>query len=67
MRWDGMEMEIVLVMGMMLMMIDGDDDGDDLPFQEVFSLAESARRRWLFFSVGFRQGAAAELCKLSSF
>src|SRR3954468_17012158 len=31
---------------------DGDDDGDDLPFQETFSPAESARRRWLFFSVG---------------
>src|SRR3954468_17276586 len=32
---------------------DSDDDGDDLPFQEVFSPAKSARRRWLFFSVGF--------------
>ena len=40
---------------------DGDDDGDDLPFREVFSLAESACRRWLFFSVGFRHRAAAEL------
>ena len=46
---------------------DGDDDGDDLPFREVFSLAESARRRLLFFSVGFCHGAAAELGKLSLF
>ena len=46
---------------------DGDDDGDDLPFREVISPAESARQRWLFFSVGFRHGAAAELRKLSSF
>ena len=45
---------------------DGDDD-DDLPFREVFSPAESARRRWIFFSVGFRHGAAAELRKNSSF
>src|SRR3954464_2940214 len=34
----------------------GDDDGDDLPFSEVFSPAESARRRWIFFSVGFLHG-----------
>src|ERR1043165_1831278 len=33
---------------------DGDDDGDDLPFREVISSTESARRRWLFFSIGFR-------------
>src|SRR3954470_8566555 len=46
---------------------DDDDDGDDLPFREVFSPAESARRRCLFFSVGFRHGAAAELVKLLSF
>ena len=46
---------------------DGDDDGDDLPFREVISPAESARRRWLFFSVGFRHGAAVELRKLSPF
>ena len=46
---------------------DGDDDGDDLPFREVISPAESTRQRWLFFSVGFRHGAAAELCKLSPF
>src|SRR4051812_44702380 len=37
------------------------DDGDDLPFREVFSTAESARRKWLFFSVGFRHEAAAKL------
>ena len=46
---------------------DGDDDGDDLPFREVFSPAESACRRCLFFSVGFRHKAAAELTKLLSF
>src|SRR3954470_24459138 len=33
---------------------DDDEDGDDLPFREVISPAESARRRWLFSSVGFR-------------
>src|ERR1043165_5476015 len=33
---------------------DDDDDGDDLPFREVISLAEYARRRCLFFSIGFR-------------
>src|SRR3954466_3236179 len=38
---------------------DDDDDGDDLPFREVISPAESARRRWLFSSVGFRPVAAA--------
>src|ERR1044071_4231878 len=32
---------------------DDDDDGDDLPFREVISPAESARRRWIFSSVGF--------------
>ena len=46
---------------------DGDDDGDDLPFREVFSPAESARRRCLFSSVGFRHGAAVELAKLLLF
>ena len=46
---------------------DGDDDGDDLPFREVISPVESARRRWLFFSVGFRHGAAAELRNNSRF
>ena len=39
---------------------DDDDDGDDLPFWEVISPAESARRRWLFSSVGFRPVAAAK-------
>src|ERR1041385_8130117 len=33
---------------------DARDDGDDLPFREVISPAESAHQRWLFFSVGFR-------------
>ena len=46
---------------------DGDDDGDDLPFREVFSPADSARWIWLFFSVGFRHGAAAELRNFSLF
>ena len=39
--------------------LDDDDDGDDLPFREVTSPAESARRRWLFSFVGFRTVAAA--------
>ena len=39
---------------------DDDDDGDDLPFREVISPAESARRRWLFSSVGFHTVAAAK-------
>src|ERR1044072_1776871 len=30
-----------------------DDDGDDLPFREVISPAESPRRRWVFSSVRF--------------
>src|ERR1044072_5266339 len=38
---------------------DDDDDGDDLPFREVISPAASARRRWVFSSVGFRTVAAA--------
>src|SRR4051812_35606972 len=42
---------------------DDDDDGDDLPFREVISPVEFARLRWLFFSVGLRHGAAAELRK----
>ena len=37
-----------------------DDDGDDLPFREVISPAESAHRRWIFSSVGFRPVAAAK-------
>ena len=39
---------------------DDDDDDDDLPFREVISPAESARRRWLFSSVGLRTVAAAK-------
>ena len=42
---------------------DGDDDEDDLPFREEFSPAESVRRKGLFFCVGFRLGAGAELRK----
>src|ERR1043165_9386080 len=37
---------------------DDDNDGDDIPFREVISPAESARRRWIFSSVGFRTVAA---------
>src|ERR1041385_7176950 len=39
---------------------DDDDDGDDLPFREVIFPAESARRRWLFSSVGFCLMAAGK-------
>src|SRR3954462_7748704 len=39
---------------------DDDDDGDDLPFREVISPEKSARRRWLFSSVGFHTMAAAK-------
>ena len=46
---------------------DGDDDGDDLPFREVISLAESARRRCLLFSIGFRHEAATNLRNSSLF
>src|SRR4051812_671682 len=40
---------------------DDDDDGDDLPFREVISPTESARRRWNFLPVGFHHEAAAKL------
>src|SRR3954465_3742864 len=46
---------------------DDDDDDDDLPFREVISPAESARRRWLLSSVGFRSVAAEERRKDSPF
>src|SRR3954467_2544930 len=46
---------------------DDDDDGNDLPFREVISPAESARRRWLFSYVGFRSMAAEERRKDSLF
>src|ERR1043165_7940055 len=46
---------------------DDDDDRDDLPIPEVISSAESARRRWLFSSVGFRSVAAEEHQKDSLF
>src|ERR1043165_6747586 len=46
---------------------DADDDGGDLPFREVISPAESARGRWLFFSLGFRHEAVAKLRNSSSF
>src|ERR1044071_5275785 len=44
---------------------DDDDDGDDIPFREVISPAESARRRLLFSSVGFRSVAAEARRKYS--
>src|ERR1043165_4743942 len=40
---------------------DDEDDGDDLPFWEVISPTESARRRWLFSFVGFRPVSGAKL------
>ena len=46
---------------------DGDDDEDDIPVREEFSPTESSRRKGLFYSVGFRNGAAVELRKLSLF
>src|SRR3954468_21922945 len=46
---------------------DARDDGDDLPYREVFSPAESTRRRCLFFSVGFCHGAAEQLAKTPLF
>src|SRR3954467_1122465 len=46
---------------------DDDDDGDYLPFLEVISPTESALRRWLFSSVGFRSVAAEERRKDSPF
>src|SRR3954471_3943370 len=39
---------------------DDDDDGHDLPSREVIPPAESARRRWLYSSIGFRPLAAAK-------
>ena len=42
---------------------DGDVDGDDLPFREVFFQAESARRRWLLFS-RFPQRSGGRTLKL---
>src|SRR3954471_22363233 len=32
---------------------DDDDNGDDLPFREVISPAESARQRWIFLLCRF--------------
>ena len=42
---------------------DGDDHGDDLPLREEFSPAESACQKAIFFSVGFRHGAVAQIRK----
>src|ERR1041385_6099012 len=46
---------------------DDNDDGDDLPFWEVISSTESARRRWLFSSLGFRPVTAAKHGNSSAF
>src|SRR3954468_22895229 len=46
---------------------DDGDDGEDLPFREVISPVESARRRRLFSSVCFRSVAAEERRKDSYF
>src|SRR3954463_6259569 len=46
---------------------DDGDDGGDLPFREVLSPAESARRRWLFIPVCFHSVAAEERRKNSCF
>src|SRR3954470_13018457 len=39
---------------------DDDDDDDDLPFREVISPAESARRRWLFLLCRFSPRGGGE-------
>src|SRR3954470_6841219 len=46
---------------------DDDDDGDGLPFREVISSVESARRRWLLSSVCCRSVAEEERRKNSPF
>ena len=46
---------------------DARDEGDDLPFRKVFSPVESTRWKGIFFSVGFRHRAVAELTKLLPF
>src|SRR4051812_25193222 len=44
-----------------------DDDGDDLPFREVISPAESARRRCLFLLCRFPPRGGGKTPKLLSF
>ena len=46
---------------------DDDDDGDDLPFREVISPAEYARRRWLFLLCRFPPRGGNETLKLLPF
>src|SRR3954469_12862482 len=46
---------------------DDDDDGDDLPFREVISPPESARRRCLFVLCRFPHEAEAKLRNSSLF
>ena len=66
-------MEMVLVMRMMVMMISMMPVTMVMPMRKIsplreeFSPAESARRKGLFFSGGFRLGAAAKLRKLFLF
>ena len=60
MRWDGYGDAANVADDLDDARDDDDDDGDDLPFREVISPAESARRRWLFSSIGFRTVAAAK-------
>src|SRR3954462_7103086 len=43
------------------------DDGDDLPFREVISPAESARQRWFFILCRFSPRGSGETSKLLSF
>src|SRR3954468_3447213 len=43
---------------------DEDDDGNDLPFWEVISSAESARRRWLFLLCRFPPRGGGKTLKL---
>src|SRR3954463_15579023 len=46
---------------------DARDDGDDLPFWEVISPAESARRRWLFLLCRFPPRGGGETPLLLGF
>src|SRR3954463_4135306 len=67
MRWDGDGADVGDDIDDDLDDARDDDDDDDLPFREVISPAESARRRWLFSFVGFRSVAAEERRKDSLF
>src|ERR1043165_9558640 len=43
---------------------DDDDDGDEPPFREMFSPAESSRRRWLFLFCRFPPRGGGKTLKL---